>query len=163
MSDFKTCPLSQSAQKIQDILRFKGFSCQVVEMEKTTRSASDAAQAAGCDVGQIVKSLVFIGVGTGTPFLVLASGANRVNVETLSHEVSEPVKMADANFVRKQTGYVIGGVPPLGHLIPMKTFIDNALMEYREIWAAAGTPHAVFKLTPEELKSMTGGKVISIL
>ncbi|MEW5909059.1 MAG: YbaK/EbsC family protein [Thermodesulfobacteriota bacterium] len=154
--------LKQSAQKVQDILRDRGFSCQVIEMEKTTRSAGDAARAAGCDVGQIVKSLVFIGIDTGKPYLVLASGKNRVNEKTLSQAVSESVKMADADFVRKQTGYVIGGVPPLGHLTSMPAFIDIHLLQYQEIWAAAGTPYAVFKLTPDELISMTGGRVISI-
>lgn len=154
--------LRQSAQKVQDILISKGFSCEVVEMEETTRSAADAAKVVGCEVGQIVKSLVFRGKMTGSPYLILASGANRVDEKKLARHLSEPVKMADADFVRQTTGYVIGGVPPLGHLISMKAIIDINLCGYREIWAAAGTPYAVFKLTPDDLKRMTDGQAVSI-
>ncbi|OGP58740.1 MAG: prolyl-tRNA editing protein [Deltaproteobacteria bacterium RBG_13_49_15] len=162
MEPTKEKKLRQSAQKVQDILISEGFSYEVVEMEETTRSAADAAKAVGCEVGQIVKSLIFRGKTTGATYLVLVSGANRVDEKKLARHLSEPVKMADADFVRKATGYVIGGVPPLGHLISMKAIIDMDLLGYREIWAAAGTPYAVFKLTPDDLKRMTQGQVISI-
>jgi prolyl-tRNA editing enzyme YbaK/EbsC (Cys-tRNA(Pro) deacylase) len=112
-------------------------------MPNTTRTAGDAAQAAGCEVGQIVKSLVFKGVHTNKPYLVLASGANRVNEKQLGEIVDEPVKMPDADFVRQKTGFAIGGVPPLGHTEKLETFIDEDLMPYDEIWAAAGTPNAI--------------------
>jgi Cys-tRNA(Pro) deacylase len=131
-------------------------------MQETTRSAMDAAQAVGCQVEQIVKSLIFKGKQTHKPILVLAGGANRVNVKSLGKLVSEPIKMADADFVREKTGFVIGGVPPLGHLHPLETFIDEDLIKYEEVWAAAGTPNALFKLASEDLQRITNGQVISV-
>lgn len=154
--------LSASAQKVQDALTERGYDCQVIEMKETTRTAQDAAIAVGCEVGQIVKSLIFINSETKEPILVVASGANRVNTGKLSDIVSGAVKMADVNSVRKITGYAIGGVPPVGHQQPLRTYIDEDLMGYDEIWAAAGNPNAMFKLSPEDLKKMTGGDVVSI-
>jgi prolyl-tRNA editing enzyme YbaK/EbsC (Cys-tRNA(Pro) deacylase) len=138
------------------------LSCEVVQMGATTRSADDAARAVGCEVGQIVKSLVFEGRQSHRPILVVASGVNRVNENTLGRHVSEPVKMAKADYVREKTGFAIGGVPPVGHRNQLNTFIDEDLLQYAEIWAAAGTPHAVFKLTPDQLKMITNGTVISV-
>lgn len=154
--------LSESAQKVQNTLKALGLTCPVVELPTSTRSAQDAARSIGCQLGQIVKSLVFKGTNSHKPILVLASGANRVNDKTISERIAEPIEKADADFVREKTGYAIGGVPPLGHVEPLPTFIDEDLMRYEEIWAAAGTPHAVFKLTPSDLKKITTGQVISI-
>lgn len=154
--------LSNSAQKVQDALNAHGLPCEVFEMPDTTRTARDAAQAAGCEVGQIVKSLVFKGVRTNKPYLVLASGANRVNEKQLGEIVDEPVKMPDADFVREKTGFAIGGVPPLGHAEKLEIFIDEDLLPYDEIWAAAGTPNAIFKLTPTDLQKITAGRVVCI-
>ena len=131
-------------------------------MQDTTRSAQDAARAVGCEVGQIVKSLVFKGKQSRQPVLVVTSGANRVNEKTIGKELAETIKMADPEFVRDVTGFAIGGVPPVGHRQALKIFIDEDLLQYEEIWAAAGTPHAVFKLTPDDLKTITNGKVISV-
>jgi Cys-tRNA(Pro) deacylase len=131
-------------------------------MQAATRTAEDAAQAVGCEVGQIVKSLLFKSQQSHQPILVVASGANRVNEKALAQQISESVKMANAEFVREMTGFAIGGVPPIGHRHPLMIFIDEDLMQYKEIWAAAGTPHAVFKLTPHDLKLITNGKVISV-
>ena len=144
--------LSASAQKVQNALNAFGLPCQVVELPDSTRSAQEAAQAIGCQVGQIVKSLIFKGKQSNKPILVLASGSNRVNEKKLKKLVAEPVKKADADFVREKTGFVIGGVPPVGHREQLKTFLDEDLLQYEEIWAAAGTPHAVFKLTPADYK-----------
>ncbi|MBC7234073.1 MAG: YbaK/EbsC family protein [Chloroflexi bacterium] len=155
-------PLPPSAQKIQEVLQHLGISSQVLELPQSTRTAAEAAQAVGCAVGQIVKSLVFRGKQTHKPILVLASGANRVNEKTLARLVGEPIEKADADFVREQTGFSIGGVPPIGHIQPLPTYIDEDLLQYEEIWAAAGTPHAVFPLTPADLVRMTGGTVIPI-
>jgi prolyl-tRNA editing enzyme YbaK/EbsC (Cys-tRNA(Pro) deacylase) len=105
---------------------------------------------------------VFQGKQSGKPILVVASGSNRINEKKLRDLVSEPVKKADADFVRNQTGFVIGGVPPVGHVKPLDIFIDQDLLKYDEIWAAAGTPHAVFKLTSGELARIAGGKVVNI-
>jgi prolyl-tRNA editing enzyme YbaK/EbsC (Cys-tRNA(Pro) deacylase) len=154
--------LSQKAQKVQDALKALGFSHQVVESPHTTRSAAEAAQAIGCGVEQIAKSLVFRGMDTDRPILVIASGPNRVNQKGITDYCSESVEMANADFVRNRTGFVIGGVPPVGHPGPLETYIDEDLLQYEEIWAAAGTPNAVFRLSPEDLVKMTGGRVVRV-
>ena len=155
-------PLSASAQKVQDALSARGMTLQVVELPGSTRTAQEAAQAIGCDVGQIVKSLVFKGKRSGKPVLVIASGSNRVDERKIEALIGEPLGKADADFVRQQTGFVIGGVPPVGHSQPLLTYVDADLLEYAEIWAAAGTPHAVFRLTPQELCELTGGEVLEL-
>jgi prolyl-tRNA editing enzyme YbaK/EbsC (Cys-tRNA(Pro) deacylase) len=155
--------LSESAQKVQDALNRHGVSCEVVELPGSTRTAQEAAQAIGCRVEQIAKSLVFQGKTTNRPVLVVASGVNRVNEKRLRDLLSEPVRKADAEFVRKHTGFAIGGVPPAGLSEPMEIFIDEDLFKHEEIWAAAGTPHAVFKLTAADLIKVTQGKVAKIL
>jgi len=154
--------LSASARKVQEALAAYGLDCRVVELPASTRTAREAAAAVDCQVGQIVKSLVFRGIHTQRPILVAASGLNRVNEQRLSDLVSEPIEKADADFVRARTGFAIGGVPPVGHTEPLETFIDADLLQYDEIWAAAGTPHAVFRLTPADLIRITGGQVIEI-
>jgi prolyl-tRNA editing enzyme YbaK/EbsC (Cys-tRNA(Pro) deacylase) len=154
--------LNPSAQKVQDALRQLGGSHQVIEMTETTRTSKEAAQAVGCTVEQIAKSIVFRARESGGAVLVIASGPNRVNESLISAEIGEPVEKPDADFVLQQTGFVIGGVPPIGHAHPIPTFIDRDLLAYSEIWAAAGTPHAVFCLTPDDLLRLTGGKVISV-
>ncbi len=154
--------LSSSVQKVQDAIKALGFSIQVVELEATTRTSAEAAQAVGCKVEQIAKSLVFRGRQTEKPILIIASGSNRVNEKRMEEFISEPLAKADADFVRRHTGFVIGGVPPVGHPEKLKIFIDEDLLKYEEIWAAAGSPHAVFKLTPSDLVKMTGGKAVSI-
>jgi len=154
--------MSSSAQKVQEALKVHGVACRVIEMKQTTRSAQEAADAVGCQVGQIAKSLIFTGKKSNQPILVIASGPNRVNEKTIRRHISEPLSMAKAEFVREHTGFAIGGVPPIGHLNPLQTFIDEDLLKFDEIWAAAGTPNAVFKLTPDELKKITKGEVISV-
>ncbi|MCU0595506.1 MAG: YbaK/EbsC family protein [Desulfobacterota bacterium] len=154
--------LSDSAQKVQQALNQHGVACTVVELPGSTRTAVEAAQAVGCRVEQIAKSLVFQGKTTKRPVLVVASGANRVNEKKLRDLLSEPVRKADADFVREQTGFAIGGVPPAGLSKAMDVFIDEDLFQYEEIWAAAGTPHAVFKLTAPDLVKITRGKVVNL-
>ncbi len=154
--------LSPSAQKIQDALAALGFGNQVVEHVQTTRTSAEAAAAVGCEVGQIAKSLIFKGKQSGQAILVIASGANRVDEKKLRDLLGEKVEKPDADFVRERTGFVIGGVPPLGLAQPLITFIDEDLMQYDSIWAAAGTPNAVFPLTPAELAKMTGGQVVAV-
>lgn len=154
--------LSTSAKKVQDALAALGMSLQVVELPSSTRTAVEAAQAVGCQVGQIVKSLVFRATQSDRPVLVVASGANRVNEARLGAVMGEPIGKADADYVRQRTGFAIGGVPPLAHAEALQIFIDQDLLQYGEIWAAAGTPHAVFCLTPAQLVTMTGGSLIQI-
>ncbi len=154
--------LSPSAQRVQDVLRAKGYALTVIEFTESTRTAQEAAERVGVEVGQIVKSLIFRTVESGRPILVLTSGANRVNEQKLATYVGEAVTRAEAEFVRAVTGFAIGGVPPVGHLQAMETYIDRALLQYEKIWAAAGTPNAVFELTPLDLQAMTGGKVVDV-
>jgi prolyl-tRNA editing enzyme YbaK/EbsC (Cys-tRNA(Pro) deacylase) len=154
--------LSPSAQKVQDALKSLGFPNQIIELQSTTRTSAEAAQAVGCRVEQIAKSIVFKGKQTYKPILVIASGPNRVNEKKIAEFISEPLGKADADYVRNHLGYVIGGVPPIGHLEKLEIFIDKDLLQYEEIWAAAGNPNAVFRLTPSDLIKMTGGRVVTI-
>jgi prolyl-tRNA editing enzyme YbaK/EbsC (Cys-tRNA(Pro) deacylase) len=154
--------LDSSAQKVQAALAAHGLASQVVEFPQTTRTSRDAAAAIGCTVAQIAKSLVFRARASGKPVLVMASGVNRVDTGKLAALVGEPVDRPDADFVRHHTGFAIGGVPPVGHAEPLDTYIDADLMALGEIWAAAGTPFAVFRLTPAELAALTGGRVVDI-
>jgi prolyl-tRNA editing enzyme YbaK/EbsC (Cys-tRNA(Pro) deacylase) len=151
-----------SAQRVQDALYARGLTNQVIELPDSTRTAAEAAAAVGCTVGQIAKSLIFIGKQTGQGVLVIASGANRVDEKAVQALVGEKIGKADADAVRLLTGYVIGGVPPLGHAQVLATYIDEDLLQYEQIWAAAGHPNAVFALTGEELVAMTGGQVAAI-
>ena len=154
--------LSAAAQRVQDALKVLGVACQVVELPESTRSAAEAAQAIGCRVEQIVKSLVFRGQSTDRPILAIVSGGNRVAEEKLALLVAEPVAKADADYVRQRTGYAIGGVPPVGHVESLMCVVDEDLLQYEQIWAAAGTPRAVFRLTPADLQRITDGRVVSV-
>ncbi len=154
--------LSATAQKVQDMLAARGFECRVIEFAESTRTAQEAADRAGCQLGQITKSLIFKGKQTGKPILVLTSGANRVNEKLISSYAGEPIGRADADFVRSVTGFAIGGVPPLGHAQSMETYLDEDLLQYPTIWAAAGTPNAIFELTPGALLEMTAANVARV-
>jgi prolyl-tRNA editing enzyme YbaK/EbsC (Cys-tRNA(Pro) deacylase) len=154
--------LSPSARKVQETLRALGLSGDVVEFAETTRTSADAAKRVGCEVGQIAKSLVFRAQTSGRAVLVIASGANRVNEWRVGVLLKEVLEKAGAALVREATGFAIGGVPPVGHPAPLPTYIDGDLMQYAEIWAAAGTPNAVFKLTPADLVRITGGAVVKV-
>lgn len=155
--------LSHNAQKVQIILDTFGWQLQVLELPDSTRTAQEAADALGCQIGQIVKSLIFRRKHSGAPLLVAASGANRVNEKQIKSLINEPLGKADADFVRQQTGFPIGGVPPVGHDKPIETIIDQDLHNYEYIWAAAGTPHAVFRLTPQQLVHITKGCIAKIV
>lgn len=155
--------LKASTRRVQDILHKLGFGdLQVVQFSESTRTSAEAAQACGCEVGQIAKSLIFKTKKTHNPVLIIASGANRVNEKKIGALVGEAIERADANFARDRTGYAIGGIPPLGHSEQILTFIDEDLLQYAEIWAAAGTPNSVFKLNPQDLAKMTGGQVADV-
>lgn len=154
--------LSSRARKVQQVLESLGMPLKVIEMPDSTRTAQEAAQAVGCQVGQIVKSLVFKTKRTRRPILVVASGQNRVNEKKLEALLGEPLGKADADFVRENTGFAIGGVPPVGHLQPLETYVDKDLLQYEKIWVAAGTPRSIFCLTPADLVKITAGKVVDI-
>ena len=151
--------LSRSAQRVQEALQDLGLELKVVELPESTRTAADAAHAIGCEVGKIAKSLIFKTEEGDHPILVIASGENRVDLNRVGEITGGELVMANASFVREATGFVIGGVPPVGHENPVDTYIDEDLFTYDEIWAAAGNPRAVFQLTPDDLLRATQGRV----
>ncbi len=150
--------LKASARRVQRALAARGFAFEVTEFPASTRTSAEAAAAIGCAVAQIAKSLVFRGAESGEAVLIIASGANRVDPAKAAALLGEPIERADADFVRAATGFAIGGVPPLGHDRPLVTLIDQDLLAFEVIWAAAGTPNAVFRLSPGDLGGLTGGR-----
>jgi prolyl-tRNA editing enzyme YbaK/EbsC (Cys-tRNA(Pro) deacylase) len=144
---------------VQEALDRSGLAFRVVEMPASTRTAKEAAAAIGCSVAQIAKSIVFRGAASGNPILVVASGVNRVNEQAVAGLAGEAIEKASAEFVRERTGYAIGGVPPVGFATPIATWIDQDLLQFEEVWGAAGTPFAVFSLDPRRLAEITGGAV----
>jgi len=155
-------PLSDAAQRVQDAIAAKGFANRVIELREPVRTARAAADAVGCEVAQIVKSLVFRGAASGRGVLVVASGANRVDTAKLAALVGEEVEMGKPRFVREATGFAIGGIPPVGHATALDVVIDAHLLELGSLWAAAGHPNSLFPLTPDELCRMTGGRVADV-
>lgn len=156
-------PPSSSVQRVLDAAAALELVIDVVTFENSTRTAEDAAAAIGCEVGQIVKSLVF--TISGVPVIALVSGANQLDTRKLAalYSVSrKQVERANADTVRMATGYAIGGVPPFGHATSPDIFIDGELLRYEVIWAAAGTPNSVFAITPAELLRATSGKIADI-
>ncbi len=154
--------LSKSAEKVQNALAKLGYAYEVIEAAESTRTAEEAAARVGCSVGQIVKSLIFKGKKSGKAILILTSGANRVDVKRIVAHTQEKIGRADPDFVRERTGFAIGGIPPLGHTHPIETYVDEDLLNFDEIWAAAGTPKALFKMPASELEKITGGKIIQV-
>ena len=155
--------LSASAQRVQDALAAAGLRCRIVEHAATSRTSAEAATLLGCDVAQIAKSLVFRrGAGGENAVLVIASGANRVDEAKVAALVGEPVGRADAAFVRQVTGYAIGGIPPLGHATSMPVLVDRALTAFDVVYAAGGTPNALFPIAPADLVRASGGTVADV-
>lgn len=154
--------LSVSAKRVQDFLFAKGFSFEVKELPGSTRTAQEAADSIGCAVAQIAKSLVFSEKETGLPILVIASGSNRVDLAKIEKTTGLKLGKADGKYVKERVGYAIGGIPPVGHNESLETILDTDLKKYEVIWAAAGTPFAVFQLKPAELESLTNGKWIDL-
>jgi prolyl-tRNA editing enzyme YbaK/EbsC (Cys-tRNA(Pro) deacylase) len=155
--------LNPSSQKVQEYLRSVGVEVRVTEMPATTRTAKEAAQTIGCSVAQIAKSIVFRTAQSGRPVLVIASGANRVNERRMAELIGEQIEKATPEFVRETTGFVIGGVPPVGHSNPVETWIDRDLLQFDIIWAAAGTPFTVFSIKPNQLQTITAGNIESVI
>ncbi|MBI1777149.1 MAG: YbaK/EbsC family protein [Proteobacteria bacterium] len=154
--------LKPAAQRVQDLLAGRGFSNTVVELPDSTRSAAEAAAAMGCRVEEIVKSLIFRAKPSNRAVLVIASGGNRVDEAKVASVIGQAIGKADAAFVRERTGFAIGGVAPIGHSEPPITVIDRDLLALTRLYAAAGTPNAVFPLTPDELVRMTDGRVADV-
>jgi prolyl-tRNA editing enzyme YbaK/EbsC (Cys-tRNA(Pro) deacylase) len=154
--------LTGSAKKVQDFLMDNGFSCTVKELPDSTRTAEEAAKAIGCEVAQIAKSLIFIDKISGNPILIIASGVNQVDIKKIEKSTGLHLIKADGKFVKERVGFAIGGVPPVGHHEKIVTYLDPSLMDYEWIWAAAGTPFAVFRLSSNEIQKMTDGKFIEL-
>jgi prolyl-tRNA editing enzyme YbaK/EbsC (Cys-tRNA(Pro) deacylase) len=153
-------PLARSSRRVGEAAARLGIPVEIVEMPASTRTAEEAASACGTTVGQIVKSLVFRGLDTGEPYLLLVSGANRVDEGLVAQTLGEPLGRPDAGFVRQTTGFAIGGVPPFGHASALVPLMDEALLQYDEVWAAAGTPRAVMRLDPRLLCDRTAARVV---
>ncbi len=153
---------ARSAAAVQAALDAAGMDCVVREMPASTRTAREAAAAIGCDVSQIAKCIVFEVFDSGEPLLVVASGSNRIDEQVIADHIGDALAMASPETVRRATGFAIGGVPPCGHPAPITTLVDRDLVAMDEIWAAAGTPHAVFRLTPPQLLRLTRGNVVAV-
>src|ERR1043166_851613 len=154
--------LPASAQRVQDAATALGLDIAVREMAAQTRTAQEAAAACGVTVGQIVKSLVFFGGRSGRPYLLLVSGDNHVNENGVARHLGEKLTRPDADAVRMLTGFAIGGIPPFGHDAPIATYMDRDLLKYDVIWAAAGTPKAVFRTEPGKLRDAARATVIDV-
>lgn len=157
-----TKPLSASAQKAQASLDRAGLEVRIIEHETAARTSAQAAETLGCSVAEIAKSLVFRGTDSGEAVLVVASGDNRVDLAKVAALVGESVVKPDAAFVREVTGFAIGGIPPLGHAQPLRTLIDQSLLRFPTVYAAGGTPHAMFPIAPSDLVRVTGGLVVDV-
>ena len=154
--------LPDSAQAVQQALKSKGIDARIVVLPQSARTAKDAAAAVGCQVDQIAKSLIFRRTDTNQPVLVIVSGSNRVDEQLVSAYLNAEIVKADADFVRSSTGFAIGGIPPLGHRNPIQTLVDQSLFQHDLVWAAAGTPNAVFSLNPHRLVEITNGQVVAV-
>jgi len=157
MSELKPAP-----RRVQQAAEGLGLAVRVVEMAQSTRTAEDAAAACGCAVGQIIKSLVFRGKQSGKPVLLLVSGSNRVDQKGVAATIGEALDRPDAAFVREVTGFAIGGIPPFGHAQRLPTWFDKDLLRYETVWAAAGSPEAVFEVDPRQLAEAIGATVIGV-
>ncbi len=157
MSELKPAP-----RRVQQVADGLGLAVRVVEMAQSTRTAEDAAAACGCAVGQIIKSLVFRGRQSGKPVLLLVSGANRVDQAGVAAVIGEALDRPDATFVREVTGFAIGGIPPFGHAQSLPTWLDEDLLKYETVWAAAGSPEAVFEVDPRRLAEVIGATVVNV-
>jgi prolyl-tRNA editing enzyme YbaK/EbsC (Cys-tRNA(Pro) deacylase) len=151
-----------SVERVRGALARAGLDTQIVELPGAARTAQAAADFLGCSVAQIANSLVFRAQASDSAILVMSSGARRVDVGRLASVLSEPVGKADADFVRTRTGFAIGGVPPVGHTDVKRIMVEKSLAAHRELWAAAGHPHTVFRLTYDELLRITGGNEVEV-
>ncbi|MGA3110242.1 MAG: YbaK/EbsC family protein [Candidatus Bathyarchaeia archaeon] len=154
--------LNDNVLRVKEFIKSRGVEAEIVTFNESTRTSELAAATIGCEVAQIAKSLVFIADDQET-ILVIASGRNRVDTEKLAERVgNRRVKIADAKTVKRVTGFPVGGVPPVGHSHPLRTILDPTLMKFRLVYAAAGTPNAVFGINPRDLKELTGAELAEV-
>ncbi len=154
--------LNQKTLRIKEALDQSGIETIIKEFPSSTRTAQEAADAIGCTISQIAKSIIFKSKESGKPILIITSGSNRVDEKKVEKLINESLEKADADFVLNQTGYIIGGVPPFAHSTKITPLIDEDLLQYEEIWASAGTPNSVFKITPQDLITITKGRVANV-
>lgn len=154
--------LPRACRIVEEAARALGLEIDIRIMPQSTRTAEEAAAACGTEVGAIVKSLVFAGAESGKPILLLVSGDNRVKEKLVAKAIGEKIARPDADFVRKATGFAIGGIPPFGHAEPLATFMDEDLMARDTVFAAAGSPNSVFPVTAAELQRATGAALIAV-
>jgi len=150
--------MSKSLKRVKAAIAAAGLETEVLEMAEGTRTAEDAARAAACEVDQIVKSIIFKGEESGHVVLFLTAGGNRVSAEKASAVAGQPLGKADADLIRAETGFAIGGVAPLGHLTPIRSYYDPRLLDFDVVWAAAGTPRHIFAAAPAALLAATGAE-----
>jgi len=154
--------LPASAQRVQAVLDALGIDTPVIELPAAARTAQQAADALGVEVGRIAKSLVFRGAASQRAILVITAGDRRVDESRLAAVLGEPIERASPEFVRAHTGFAIGGVPPVGHVVRPETFLDLSLRRFETVWAAGGTPHCVFAITPGALLAAGGGREVDL-
>lgn len=154
--------LTASEQRVAEALKANALPAEVVILQTSAATAQMAAEALGIEVGRIVKSLLFKGAESGTPYMILVSGANRVHERRLGRQLDEKLERADADFVKTHTGFSIGGVSPYGHPAPLTIVIDEALFEHETVWAAAGNPRSVFEIRPDDLERTTGARRLNV-
>lgn len=154
--------LPAAARRVEAAARELGLAIDIQVMTGPTHTAAEAAAACRCDIGQIVKSLIFRGTASGRPLLLLVSGANRVDEKHVAATIGEAFGRADADFVRQVTGYAIGGIPPFGHARPIATWIDRDLLAHDSVWAAAGTPNTLFAVAPALLRERLAAPPIAV-
>lgn len=154
--------IKSSFQRVLNELEKLKLSTQIIELPQSTRTAGEAAAAVRCHVSQIIKSLVFQTKSTHRPVLVMTSGSNQVDEELFSTLIGEEIEFASPAYVREETGFAIGGVSPFGLIKEIPAYIDEDILQYPLVWAAAGSPNAVFSIRPEDLVSATNGRVIAV-
>lgn len=150
--------MSKSLKRVKAALEGAGIATDVIEMSDGTRTAADAARACGCEIDQIAKSIIFRGETSGHVVLFLTAGGNQVDAAKASALAGEPLGKADAKLIRAETGFAIGGVSPVGLTNPIRAFYDARLLEFDEVWAAAGTPRHVFPAAPGDLIRICGAQ-----
>ncbi|RYE79588.1 MAG: YbaK/EbsC family protein [Hyphomicrobiales bacterium] len=154
--------LTAAEQRVADALAGHALPAEVIILDALATTAQMAAEALSIEVGRIVKSLLFAGADTGTPYLILVSGDNRVHEKRVGRLIGEKLERSDADFVKQHTGFSIGGVSPYGHPAPLRTFLDQHLFDFETVWAAAGNPRSVFEIKPADLERTTGATRIDV-
>jgi len=154
--------LPSACAKVAQAFEKAGVPISIVQHEQSARTAQDAADTCGCALAQIVKSLIFTRSDTDQIILLLVSGANRVHENRTGRQIGAKLKRADIERVRTETGFAIGGIPPFGHILRLETYIDEDLLEFSDVWAAAGTPNSVFNIAPDTLVKLTDAKSVCV-